>query len=65
VFPHLLVAVISLRFERMPGDTYIADHAVVQRLVGGLVEFRPAGYADQIVLVDWGAGGGFACHCIE
>jgi hypothetical protein len=37
--------------------TYIADHAVLKRLVGGLVEFCPARDAYQVVLVGWGSTG--------
>ena len=35
---------------------YIADHAVVQRLVSWLVEFRTACYTDEEVWVVWRAG---------
>jgi hypothetical protein len=49
-------------FGKMGRLTYIANHAVVQRLVGGLVEFRPACDAYQVVLVGWSASGCLACH---
>jgi hypothetical protein len=41
----------------MDGLTYIANHAVFQRLVGGLIEFRPACDAYQVVLVGWSSSG--------
>jgi len=47
---------------------YIANHAVFQRLVCRLIEFRPACYADQIVLIGWGSSGGgvdLVGHCFD
>ena len=46
------------------GSTYIANHAPLQRRIGGLIEFCSAGDAYQVILLGWG-GFAFACHSFE
>ena len=48
-----LVLVGLAGWARLVCETYIANHAVVQRFVGGLVEFCAACYADEEV---WAVG---------
>jgi hypothetical protein len=63
VFVGTLVDYICYCRYMVGGIAYIANHAVLQRLISRLVEFRPACHAYEVILVGWGAGcGGLARH---
>ena len=49
---------VCVGVARLSGQTYIANHAVLQRCVGGLIEFSPACDAYEVVLIRWVASCG-------